>query len=68
MVLAKAIGEADRTRLPMRLEYLKWNPVGSLYERHGFLRTGENDTHYFMERKSPDEITCSQRTNQRPRI
>ena len=48
-VLAKAIANAEKTRLPISLEYLKWNPVGALYERHGFRRIAENDTHYFME-------------------
>jgi GNAT superfamily N-acetyltransferase len=50
-VLAKVIADADRAQLPVRLEYLKWNPVGALYERHGFRRIAENETSYFMERK-----------------
>jgi GNAT superfamily N-acetyltransferase len=50
-LLTRAIADADKTQLPIRLEYLKWNPVGALYKRHGFRQIGENDTHYFMERK-----------------
>jgi hypothetical protein len=34
----------------VRREYLKWNPVGSLYLRHGFVRTHEADIHFFLER------------------
>jgi hypothetical protein len=36
--------------LPMRLRYLKWNPVGSLYRREGFRQVGETDIHFLMER------------------
>ncbi len=50
-VSAAAIADAELTGLPMRLEYLKWNPVRGLYERHGFRRIEENETHYFMERR-----------------
>ena len=50
-ILLRTIADADRIRLPIRLEYLKWNPVGTLYKRHGFQQIRENDTHYFMERK-----------------
>ena len=34
---------------PVRLEYLKWNPVGSLYRREGFNEIGENEYHFFLE-------------------
>lgn len=52
-ILSKVITDADQTHLPIRLEYLKWNPVASLYERNGFHCIGENETHYFMERNEP---------------
>lgn len=52
-VLSQMIAEAEKSNLPIRLEYLKWNPVASLYERNGFHCIGENGTHYFMERNSP---------------
>lgn len=42
--------EADATRLPIRLEVFKINPVQSLYLRCGFRITGEFKTHYRMER------------------
>ena len=41
---------ADRQGMPVRLEYLKWNPVGALYRRHGFVVVGESDIHWFMQR------------------
>jgi GNAT superfamily N-acetyltransferase len=49
-ILNKVIGNAESLKLPIRLEYLKWNPVGTLYSRHGFKVTSENDTHYFAVR------------------
>jgi GNAT superfamily N-acetyltransferase len=50
-ILAHCIALADRQAMPMRLEHLKWNPVGSLYRRVGFEVIGETDIHYLMERK-----------------
>jgi len=29
-----------------RLEFLKWNPVGALYFRHGFQVVSEGETHF----------------------
>jgi len=49
-ILGHCLGIADALALPVRLEYLKWNPVGSLYRRHGFAVTGETDIHWLMER------------------
>ena len=49
-ILAHCLGVADRLGLPVRLEYLHWNPVGSLYRRHGFEETGRSEIHCFMER------------------
>jgi GNAT superfamily N-acetyltransferase len=49
-VLKTVIAEADLLQLPIQLEYLKWNPVGVLYARVGFVVTSENETHYFAER------------------
>jgi len=50
-ILTHVLSLADTRHLPVRLEYLKWNPVGSLYLRHGFQVTQENDIHYFLERQ-----------------
>jgi ribosomal protein S18 acetylase RimI-like enzyme len=50
-LLKQVMSKADEAKLPIRLEYLKWNPVGSLYRRHGFKVVSENEIHYFLERK-----------------
>jgi ribosomal protein S18 acetylase RimI-like enzyme len=42
------IAEADARRLPVRLHVLKINPARRLYERLGFVVTGETATHYLM--------------------
>jgi GNAT superfamily N-acetyltransferase len=49
-ILQHCLSLADAEALPVRLEYLKWNPVGSLYRRHGFAVVGETDIHWLMER------------------
>jgi GNAT superfamily N-acetyltransferase len=49
-ILKHALAQADAATLPVRLEYLKWNPVGVLYKRNGFVVTGETDIHFFLER------------------
>jgi GNAT superfamily N-acetyltransferase len=49
-VLRHCLALADARRLPVRLEHLKWNPVGTLYRRHGFVVTGESEIHWFLER------------------
>jgi len=35
-----------------RLEFLKWNPVGALYFRHGFQVVSEGETHFSAARAS----------------
>jgi GNAT superfamily N-acetyltransferase len=52
-VLLQILRGADAKRLPVRLQCLKWNPVLSLYKRHGFVVIGETDTHFQMERGAP---------------
>ena len=49
-VLVAALEIADLAGVETRLEYLKWNPVASLYARHGFRIVSEDDTHYFLIR------------------
>lgn len=49
-ILTHCIDTADTLRLPVQLEYLRWNPVVSLYKRHGFVVTGETEIHWLMER------------------
>lgn len=51
-ILAHCLLVADNLRLSVRLEYLHWNPVGSLYRRRDFKEIGRSDTHYFMQRKA----------------
>ena len=57
-VLKHCLGIADKMNLPVRLEYLKWNPVGSLYKRHGFEIIGETHNHWLMERPKPINVRC----------
>lgn len=49
-ILKHCLSQADKMNLPVKLEFLKWNPVRTLYLRHGFEIVGENDIHCFMER------------------
>ena len=51
-VLHTVLQQADTEGLPVRLEYLKGNPAGSLYKRHGFAIVAENESHYFLVRSS----------------
>jgi GNAT superfamily N-acetyltransferase len=51
MILSEFLKGCDRSNRSVKLEYLKWNPVGSLYKRHGFEVGSENKIHYFMLRK-----------------
>jgi RimJ/RimL family protein N-acetyltransferase len=50
-ILEEFLVECDEKSKCVVLEYLKWNPVGSLYKRYGFEVTSESDIHYFMKRK-----------------
>jgi GNAT superfamily N-acetyltransferase len=49
-ILRHCLALADAQGLPVRLEHLKWNPVGTLYRRHGFATIAESEIHWFMER------------------
>ena len=52
-VLKLIIKEAAEAKLPIRLQVLKVNNRAfSFYQRLGFNRTGENETHILMERDS----------------
>ncbi|MEP4052433.1 MAG: GNAT family N-acetyltransferase [Litorimonas sp.] len=49
--ILKAVTDiADHHAMPIRLEHLKWNPVRSLYRRHGFIDVKNTDIHIIMER------------------
>ncbi len=49
-LLQQVLEEASEKGLPVRLEVLKINPVRSLYQRHGFVITGQSEHHFLMER------------------
>ena len=50
LFLQRFLKQCDTDNRTVILEYLKWNPVGSLYKRNHFAITDENDKHYFMAR------------------
>jgi GNAT superfamily N-acetyltransferase len=50
-LLLRVLAQADAAQLPVRLQFLRVNPVRSRYERHGFVITGASETHYFAERR-----------------
>ncbi|MGV3707412.1 MAG: GNAT family N-acetyltransferase [Gemmatimonas sp.] len=52
-LLRDIVARAAREHLPIRLQFLKINPVRSLYERHGFQIVGETSTHYLAECPRP---------------
>ena len=52
-ILKHCIAIADACGMPVRLRYLKWNPVGSLYRRHGLKVIDETEIHFIMERVNP---------------
>ncbi|MES2934076.1 MAG: GNAT family N-acetyltransferase [Pseudomonadota bacterium] len=55
LVLTQVLASCDELQLSIRLEYLKWNPVGALYKRNGFVAVSENEIHYFLVR-SPAKV------------
>jgi ribosomal protein S18 acetylase RimI-like enzyme len=44
------LSESDQSQLPVKLQVLKGNPARRLYERLGFVYTGDTPTHYLMSR------------------
>ncbi len=56
-LLQKFLKSCDEKNLDVKLEYLKWNPVGSPYIRNGFKVTSEDETHYFLTQKSMSIVT-----------
>jgi aminoglycoside 6'-N-acetyltransferase Ib len=50
-ILTSVLADAEAEVRTVELEHLKWNPVGSLYRRHGFVMTGESESHVFMARR-----------------
>ena len=48
-IVRELCDEAARANLPVRLQVAKSNPAIRLYERLGFQRIGESDTHFQMQ-------------------
>ena len=53
-VLALLLAEADAAGLPVHLSVLKESPAARLYERHGFIRTGDDEWDVYYERSPAD--------------
>jgi ribosomal protein S18 acetylase RimI-like enzyme len=49
-LITNLLDEADRTGAKVSLQVLKDNPAARLYERLGFITTGEHDLYFLMER------------------
>jgi GNAT superfamily N-acetyltransferase len=50
IILKRVIAEVRATGLPLRLRFIKINPVRSLYLRNGFEIVSETETHCLCER------------------
>jgi GNAT superfamily N-acetyltransferase len=48
-LVRQVLADARSTGLPVRLRVLRVNPARRLYERLGFVVTGQTDTHFLME-------------------
>ncbi len=49
-ILKVLLDEADALGLPVRLDVLQGSPANRFYERHGFLKTGEDEIEVHYER------------------
>lgn len=47
-LIKELLDEGEREKLPVRLQVLKNNPATRLYERLGFVTTGESDLYFHM--------------------
>jgi len=52
-ILKVLLAEAEGIGLPIRLDVLQGSPAGRFYERHGFVRTGEDTIEVHYERPVP---------------
>jgi ribosomal protein S18 acetylase RimI-like enzyme len=52
-LIRNLIAQCSQEQLPLRLQVLKTNPAGRLYERLGFVKSGEDGLYIQME-KRPD--------------
>jgi ribosomal protein S18 acetylase RimI-like enzyme len=48
-LIGDLLASAAARQVPVRLQVLKVNPARQLYERLGFVETGQSETHYQME-------------------
>ena len=58
--LQELIEQSEKAGVPVRLQVLKTNPAQHLYERLGFVKTGEDELYVQMERRigsSGDRVT-----------
>jgi ribosomal protein S18 acetylase RimI-like enzyme len=51
-LVSELIAEARRAAVPVELQVLKTNRAARLYERLGFIRTGEDEMYYQMRRNA----------------
>ena len=51
-VLQQLIASTAQQHVPLRLQVIKSNPARHLYERLGFVRTGEEGMHFQMEKQA----------------
>ena len=49
-LLEELVAESEKTEIPVRLQVLRTNPAARLYERLGFVKTGEDQMYFQMER------------------
>ncbi len=49
-IMSDILKEAENAKIPVKLQFLKVNPVRALYEKLGFVITGENEHHFLMEK------------------
>jgi ribosomal protein S18 acetylase RimI-like enzyme len=50
-LIGQLIARSDESGIPVGLQVLKTNPAIHLYQRLGFVQTGEDDMYFQMERK-----------------
>jgi ribosomal protein S18 acetylase RimI-like enzyme len=50
-LLRELIEQSEKAGIPVRLQVTKTNPARHLYERLGFVKTGEDEMYFQMERR-----------------
>jgi ribosomal protein S18 acetylase RimI-like enzyme len=61
-VIQRMIEGAQKAEKPFRLQVFKVNPARKLYERLGFIKTGETETHIQMEFIEQGAVKVNRRT------